>query len=222
MAWPSGWKQHLLVPQQSAWNAKGDKSGHLFITWCAAPKCHKSPWLFVCCEPADKKCILSEQELPNFLVQCEEDINRSSKNHENCHLKISLLWGWTFTISQISSKCPEGRVVTLWIEGWFGNYTVRWECNIFARLFIALISLFFPIFLVEFDLETDINRISVILAECWSIYSSAHNGVLWNIYQFCFHQSKLQAYLTSVERCKKSLLQKPNSVCPNGVSAGRV
>lgn len=32
MAWPSGWKQHLLVPQQSARNAKGDKSGHLFIT----------------------------------------------------------------------------------------------------------------------------------------------------------------------------------------------
>lgn len=57
MAWPSGWEQHLLVPQQSARNAKGDKSGHLFITCYAAPKCHKSPWLFVCCEPAGKKCL---------------------------------------------------------------------------------------------------------------------------------------------------------------------
>lgn len=202
---------------------RGDKSGHLFIMWCAAPKCHKSPWLFVCCEPADKKCILSEQELQNFLVQCEEDINRSSKNHENYHLKISLLWGWTFTISQISSKCPEGWVVTL-CGLRVGLEITQWDESVISLLDCSLhwYLSFFPIFLVEFDLETDINRISVILAECWSSYSSAHNGVLWNIYQFCFHQSKLQAYLTSVERCKKSLLQKPNSVCPNGVSAGRV
>lgn len=112
MAWPSGWEQHLLVPQQCWRNAKGDKSGHHFITWCAAPPCHKSPWLVVCCEPADKECILSEQELQNFLVQCDEDINRSSKNHANYHLKISLLWGWTFTVSQIRSKSSKGWVIS--------------------------------------------------------------------------------------------------------------
>lgn len=220
MAWPSGREQHLLVPQQCWRNAEGDRPGDFLLCDVLQLSATNHPGLLSAgslqagnASCLNRNCRTFWSNVRKTLIDQGRIIIKS--------LKISLLWGWTFTITQTSSKSPEGWVVicVVWGLVWKSEWD-DWgsECHFFARLFIALISLFgFLIFLVEFDLKTDINKISVILAGCWSSYSSSHNGGLWNIYHLCFLQSKLQAYPGSGERCRKSLLQEPSSVWAGGV-----
>lgn len=148
-------------------------------------------------------------------------MTRWRKNHDSYCLKSVYFEAEHSLFNKLVQKLRKGEL-SVWV-GWRLVLDItegdNWsfDCSFLARdctdsSFSSPV--FFP---SSFGLETRVSRIYVILAECQSSYSSFQALSLWNIYQFCFHQSKLQAYPTSGKRCKKSLLQNSDSLGNNSV-----